>query len=55
MRTRRWPRRGRELLTYLRYFNEERPLQGLDNRTPTMYYTNENRLSKQHNPTRQYT
>ena len=40
---------------YLRYFNEERPHQGLDNRTPTTYSTNENRCPKRHNPTRQYT
>ena len=36
---------------YLRYFNEERPHQGLDNRTPDDDSTNENGCPRRHNPT----
>ena len=34
---------GKGTADYLRYFNEERPHQGLDNRTPTTYSTNDNK------------
>ena len=45
---------GKGIADYLRYFNEERPHQRLDNRTPTTYYTNKNRCPKRHNSTRRY-
>ena len=41
---------GKGIADYLRYFNEERPHQGLDNRTPETYSTNENRCPKRHKP-----
>ena len=45
----------KSIADYLRYFNKERPYQEFDNRTPTMYFANENSCLKRHNPTRQYT
>ena len=45
----------KRIADHLRYFNEERPHQELDNQPPTTYSSNENHSSKRHNPTQQYT